>query len=356
MVMTAFDSLVGNEQIKLHLKRILQTQAIGSSLLFAGPDGVGKMLFAKALAAELLKAEKHPDLHIYSPEGKVGFHSIDSMRQLSEEVYLAPFSGQWKVFIIQEAERMQPYSANALLKTIEEPATDTLILLISSTPEALLPTIFSRCQTIYFQPISENEILKVIQEKHGLEGPQAKKTAIMAKGSIGNALSLLQEGGHELRDLIIQILAKGKMHSYQELNTAAAQIADKVNKMKEQVENSSREELPQVAKENLTAVQLQAFEKEIEGVAAMRMMSNAQALFEVILGWFRDLHLLNLNGDRRYLIHPDFEEELEQRLQRGGLLPLETFEKAIAQAALSLERSTSLNLCLETLFLQINLL
>ena len=354
--MTAFDSIAGNEHIKRYLTRMLETKALGSSLLFAGPDGVGKSLFAQSLAKLVLGAESHPDLHVYRPEGKIGMHSINTMRQFSEDVYLAPFNGNWKVFIIQDAERMLPYSANALLKTFEEPAKDSIIILISSMPEALLPTILSRCRTIHFQALTEGEIAGVLKEKYQIDDSQAQKIAAASQGSLGHALRLHQGGGNEIREMVLNILSKGKMGTYNELSQAAENIAGKVDELKKKVEENARQERVNVPQEYLTAVQVQGIEKELEGAVSMRMMHDAQALFDVILAWYRDLQLLCLNGKRSMLINRDFEQQMEQSLQRGEHLPLEAVQKAISQARLSLERSTGLNLCLETLFLQLNLL
>src|SRR6476659_2342029 len=97
---TCFSQMIGNEEIKQQLQRMISKKAIGHALLFAGLEGVGKSLFAWALAAQILKeydpqkdharklaAGQHPDMHIYRPEGKLGLHSIQAMRHLSEEVY-----------------------------------------------------------------------------------------------------------------------------------------------------------------------------------------------------------------------------------------------------------------------------
>ena len=77
--------------------------------------------------------------------------------------------------------------------------------------------------------------------------------------------------------------------------------------------------------------------------------------FHMILCWYRDMHLLNVNGDRKLLFHVDFRDEIEQSLQRGEMLPLETVQQAVAQAQLALERSTSVANCLENLFLKLRM-
>lgn len=283
--MTAFDSIAGNEHIKRYLTRMVETKSLGSSLLFAGYDGVGKSLFAQALAKLILGTDQHPDLHVYRPEGKIGMHSINSMRQFSEDVYLAPFNGNWKVFIIQDAERMLPYSANALLKTFEEPAKDAIIILISSMPESLLPTILSRCRVIRFQTLTEDEIAGVLKDKFQQSEIVSKNIAAASQGSLGQAVRLLQGGSNEIREMILNVLSKGRMGTYKELSQAADAISGKVDELKKKVEKDARQELLNVPQENLTAAQLQGVEKEIEGAISMRMMHDAQALFDVILAW-----------------------------------------------------------------------
>lgn len=139
------------------LRSMLLTDAIPHALLFTG-EGINELAyqFAGAILGEQHKhkVEKrcHPDISLYSPEGKTGMHPLHALRKLSQDVALSPFEADKKIFIIFDAERMLPTSANALLKTLEEPASKTVILLTSKHPEKLLPTIFSRCQTIELPP------------------------------------------------------------------------------------------------------------------------------------------------------------------------------------------------------------
>ena len=137
-----FKHILGNDQIKFFLSQTLKLGTVGNSLLFAGPDGVGKSLFAEAFAKALISQDdpkgshrdkiesgNHPDIRVYRPEGKIGMHSLGSMRQFTEEVYQSPFEAKFKVFIIHDADRMLPASSNALLKTFEEPLQNSIIIL-----------------------------------------------------------------------------------------------------------------------------------------------------------------------------------------------------------------------------------
>ncbi|MCE5317277.1 MAG: AAA family ATPase [Parachlamydia sp.] len=348
-------TIIGNQPIRHYLEHMVATQAVNNSLLFAGPDGIGKSLFALELARQILGEESHPDLHLYRPEGKIGLHSIQSMRQMSEEVYMAPFKGKHKVFIIQDAERMLPTSANALLKTFEEPAADTLIVLISSAPASLLPTILSRCRKIYFHPLEEQEIAQFLQEKRQLSTAEAEHLAQLSQGSLGNAIRLLEQGGNQVRATILNQLAKGKAASYTALSDLASELAGLVQDSLKQMGATWRTEMLEERRDQLTSAQRQTLEKEVDGALAMREHQDAQALFDMILGWYRDMHLLHVNGNRAYLIHRDYEADIEQALQRGEILPLEKVQQALAEASLTLERSTPLHYCLETLLLKLRL-
>lgn len=354
-----FDRIVGNTQVKQYLSRLIEKEAIANSLLFAGRDGIGKSLFAQAFAMHLLcgdgsSTRRHPDLHIYRPEGKIGMHSIDSMRQFCDEVYLAPYEAKWKVFIVHDADRMLSYSANALLKTFEEPSAESIIILLSSAPESLLPTVLSRCRTIRFHSLTEEEIVDVLQTRLQIDSAEAKKAAMLAGGSVGNALHLLKQGGGVLREKILSFLLRGKVSTFSELTQLIRELNEMVEESKKEEEGLIRSGLFKGQKEEFTASQAAAFEKEIEGAIAMRSLSHAQAIFDWVLAWYRDMHLLHANGDRAFLIHRDYADEAEQALQRGEMLSLEHVQKIISESITSLERSTPLQMCLERFFLQLN--
>lgn len=364
-----FSHIVGNDRIKTYLAKMVQKDTIGNSLLFAGPDGIGKSLFAHAFAkmivcsvdpqgTNLHKAESgnHPDIHIYKPEGKIGMHSINSMRAFNDEVHFPPNEAVKKVFIIHDADRMLPYSANALLKTFEEPSLDSIIILLSSSPSSLLPTILSRCRTIHFQALEEQEITPIVQKIANVTPEEAKRAALLSRGSIGNALRIVEVGDNNVRNKILAMLAAGKFTNYTQLAEKAREISTIHEEVAQEIEDALKVELMKGYTEKLSAAQQQSIDKEIEGAATMKRHSEALSTFDTILSWYRDLHLLLANGNRRLLFHYDHLDDLDQALQRGGLPPLESVQKAIESARLALERSTSLNICFESLFLKLGLL
>lgn len=364
-----FNHILGNDSVKEYLSQTVKRGMAGNSLLFAGPDGVGKSLFAEAFAKLLItqndpvgknrrkvESGNHPDIRIYRPEGKIGMHSIASMRNLTEEVYLAPYEADKKIFIIHEADRMLPYSANALLKTFEEPSPDTVIILLSGNPSGLLPTVLSRCRTILFRPIDEEEIAQFVIARFGKSQEEAAVLAGMAQGSIGQALKLAEKGESSLREPLIELLANGTFSGYKMLTEAAASLAEKVESGKKEMEADARKALLHGSGEDLSSAQKQSIEKEVEGVATMYAMQEAFVLFDVILSWYRDLQLISVNGDAKLFLNRDVPRLLHQAFNRGKILPLDTVQKYIADARLALQRSTSLQICLENLFLKLGFL
>jgi DNA polymerase-3 subunit delta' len=363
---TCFFQIVGNEDVKRQLSCMVSKRAIGHALLFAGPDGVGKSLFAWALAAHIMaeydrdkdharkiQAGQHPDVHVYRPEGKLGLHSIQSLRQLSEEVNLPPYEASWKVFIIHDADRMLSYSANALLKTFEEPPPRTVIILLSRSQAALLPTILSRCCTVHFQAISSDLIQSFLQQRYNLDDAACHKIVRQAQGSLGRAVRLAEQGD-QIRNDLLSLLAQGPLYNYRALQERSQALSEQVEMAKKQAEEAAKEELYKFNADQLSAQQQHSLEKELEGLTALALTQEAQALFEVILSWYRDIHLLLLGGNPNYLANPDFQPALEQAVQRGDFKPLDQVYQAIEEAYLALQRSTPLPLCLENLFLKLD--
>lgn len=144
------------------LHTLAKTKTVPNTLLFCGADSQEMRTAADDLARALmgpehtLKLEKgiHPDFRLYSPQGKSGMHAMETIRALINEISLPPFESPVRLFVIEEAHRMLPTSSNALLKTLEEPTEHSYIILITSEPNTLLPTIVSRSRRIDFSTAS----------------------------------------------------------------------------------------------------------------------------------------------------------------------------------------------------------
>jgi len=361
---TYFDDIIGNDQVKSYLTNMIRSDKLGSSLLFAGLEGIGKSLFAKKTAQLVLQATtlvNHPDFYEYRPEGKLGLHSIESMRQMCEKVYQAPFSSAKKLFIVHHAERMLPPSANSMLKTFEEPGKDSIILLLSDNPAALLPTILSRCRMVRFCHIHEADIAGYLINHFNKSEEEAKVLAHSSGGSLGKACRLATDESDLIRKEVLNILKTGKVKYYKEIIDAAKTISDLVEEVKKQ-EEAKRKEAP-IKKEtpnDLTAAQQHYATKEMDAFVSLKQTDFSHSIFDLILSWYRDLHLLKHSGSPTFLMNPDCVKELENRVKEPALLSpilsIEAVQKMIAEAKLLLERSTSLHIVLENLFLKLGLI
>ncbi|NGX34456.1 MAG: DNA polymerase III subunit gamma/tau [Candidatus Anoxychlamydiales bacterium] len=332
-----FDDLIGNNDVKQKLKKAIDSNIISNTLLFSGPEGIGKTHFAKVLASSLMHPEldidpsalrkieenNHPDLHILEPEGKTSHHSIASIRSLIEQVFMAPFEAEAKIFIIIDADRMLIPSANALLKTLEEPTLDSYIILISSRADEILPTIISRCFKVNFNPIQDQDLIAFLQNKFALSIDDAKKITKIAGGSIGKAIEIATHPDYlKKRDLFISILAKENISCFYELSEAIAKLEDIY--------------VQSFSKENPTK-----FHKEID------------LLLDKLLYWFRDLHLLKSNADEKFLFFSD-KIDLLKKQNLNNLISLDKIIFLVDEIKQALLRNIKLKHALENFFIKIN--
>jgi len=221
-----FSELVGNENVKHTLKHWLANGRVPNALLFAGEDGVGKQQFALELARSFICAEKTngepcgvcancsriDNFVIPEPDDKTkdqfkrvffGGHSdvgkvitykrnilVDAIRDLEHHAHMTPFEANARFFIIDDADKMNDESSNALLKTLEEPPPTSYIFLITSRPDSLLPTIRSRSQMLRFAPVAKDDIELYLIDERAFSHDEARLAARLSRGSIGRAVSI----------------------------------------------------------------------------------------------------------------------------------------------------------------------
>jgi len=163
---------------------------------------------------------------------------------------------------------------------------------------------------------------------------------------------------HYLRPIfrtdLLNLLSQRPLGNYRILQEKVQVLSGQVDTAKKHVEEEAKEELYKAYGDRLSAQHQQALEKEVEGLIALALVQEAQSLFDHILSWYRDVHLLLLGGHPDHLANPDFHLEIEQAVQRGDFKPLDQVYRAVEEAYLSLQRSTPLPLCLENLFLKLD--
>jgi DNA polymerase-3 subunit delta' len=215
---------IGHQKNRELLQHLVDQRQLPHALIFTGPSGIGKKLVALHLVQRLFcearnqKPEtgnsglrpsasgldpfpcencsacqrvaklQHPDLLWVEPEK--GLIKIESVRSLKSSLALKPFEAPLKVVILVDAHALNPAASNALLKTLEEPPANTLLVLTTSSPHQLLKTILSRCQILYFSPLTRKETLEVLKNSEKGIAPEITEFAM---GSPGLALSLKPE-------------------------------------------------------------------------------------------------------------------------------------------------------------------
>lgn len=184
-----FDKIIGQSFAKKYLSNSIKKDKINHAYLFEGIDGVGKSTFAKEFAKYLLKTEhieNSPDYINIEPQG--ASIKIAQIRNLQTDVIIKPH-GDYKIYVINNAEKMTMESQNALLKTLEEPPIYVIIILITNNKNSLLDTIKSRCDIVKFLPIPLVELKKYLEDR-GIDEKKASMLSTFSRGSISKALEL----------------------------------------------------------------------------------------------------------------------------------------------------------------------
>ncbi|MDR0879602.1 MAG: DNA polymerase III subunit delta' [Clostridioides sp.] len=196
----SFDNILGQNFAKKYLENSIKRNKLNSAYMFEGIEGIGKKKTAYEMSKILMNTEhpeNNPDYVEVKPNGSS--IKVEQIRKLEEDIIIKPV-GEYKVYIINNAELMTVQAQNALLKTLEEPPQYAVIILITSNKEALLDTIKSRCDIVKFNPISNEEIVSYLV-KDGIDEDTAKIVLPFSRGSIERALDLaINQEFKEIRD------------------------------------------------------------------------------------------------------------------------------------------------------------
>jgi DNA polymerase III subunit delta' len=200
------DEFLGNARIVEILRRAVELDRLPHALIFAGPPGVGKRTLALLLARLVNCASatgsiacgrchscskiahgSHPDIRVIEPDG--AFIKIEQIRQMIGEIAYQPFEAKYRVVILDPAEQLKLEAANCMLKTLEEPPSRTIIILVTSNPYLLLTTIRSRSRLLQFAGIPEDRIADYLVRNSDCNPEDAHTAAALSRGSLGNALA-----------------------------------------------------------------------------------------------------------------------------------------------------------------------
>lgn len=326
--MGRFAEIIGHEQIIQHLQNAIEMDKISHAYIFNGPDQSGKKMLAEAFAMALQcqqggtepcmgcrsckQAVNHnqPDI-IYVTHEKPNTLSVAEIReQLVNDIDVKPYSSKYKIYIVDEAEKMNQQAQNALLKTIEEPPAYAVILLLTSNADAFLPTILSRCVTLNLKVVADDKIRKYLMEQWRVPDYQADVCVAFAQGNVGKAIALASSD------------------SFGELKAAAVQLLKRCHD-----------------------IELYEFKEAVKQISGYKLQIDDY--LDIMMIWYRDILMYKATTDVNRLIFKDEVYDIKKQASKSSYSGVETILEAMEKAKLRLRANVNFDLVMELLLLTI---
>lgn len=326
--MAGFSEILGHEQIIEHLQNAIQMKKVSHAYILDGEEGAGKMMLARAFA-QTLQCERggtepcgechsckqalsgnQPDIITVGHEKPASIGVEDIRGQLCGDIQIKPYSSPYKIYIVDEAEKMTVQAQNALLKTIEEPPAYGVILLLTTNADAFLPTILSRCVTLKLRPVKSEVIRAYLMEKYQIPDYQADVCTAFARGNVGKAQRLAQsEQFAELKEHLIHLLRHLRDMEIYELTEAVRSASE--------------------------------YKAEIGDY------------LDLIALWFRDVLLFKATRQIDGLVFAEEIGDISAQAQKSSYEGLERILKALEKAKVRLKANVNFELTMELLMLTI---
>lgn len=326
--MAKFQDIIGQEQIKEHLQNAISAEKVSHAYIINGEKSSGKefiaKVFAMALQCERKEAEpcqechsckqaltgNHPDI-IYVTHEKPNTISVDDIRaQVNNDVGIKPYSGPYKIYIVNEAEKMTTQAQNAILKTLEEPPAYAVILLLTTNVNSLLPTILSRCVVLNMKPVADALVKRYLMEQLQVPDYKAEVCVAFARGNIGKARALASS--EDFENVKAEALSLLKYIHDMEINEIIAAIK-KITEYKLEVSD----------------------------------------YLDICAIWYRDVLLFKATNDVNHLVFREEIQALRKTVQRSSYEGIETVIRALDTAKRRLDANVNFELTMELLMLTI---
>lgn len=247
-----FEKIKGQNFAKKYLTNSIKSNMVSHAYMFEGPNGIGKNTMARELAAILLEMENlfnSPDYIEIKPDGNS--IKIAQIRKLQSDILVKPYKS-YKIYVIDEAQKMTVEAQNALLKTLEEPPKYAIIILITNNKESLLDTIKSRCEIIKFTPIPLVEVADYLTQT-GVDKNRASLLANFSRGSMQKAIELSEsEDFHIMRDEVqkyVETFLTGSMLDIMDIQSSIEKYKDNITNVLDLLVNYFRDIM--MVKENV---------------------------------------------------------------------------------------------------------
>jgi len=324
--MPGFKDIIGHERIKEHLKKAIESNHVSHAYILTGESGMGRKSLANAFAMTLLcekgmsepcmqchackqvMSDNHPDL-VYVTHEKPGSIGVDDIRkQLHDTIMIRPYSSYYKLYIVDEAEKMTAQAQNALLKTIEEPPSYAVILLLTTNQESFLPTILSRCIQLKLKPLNDSVVKAYLMGSLGIGERKAEIYAAFARGNLGRAIYLASSED-------FQLMYKELLHMLKHLKEMdIIELLFYIKKMKD---------------ENL----------------------DIYSCLDFMQVWYRDILMYKVTQDINLLVFREEYNTIKEMSTASAYEGIETILQAIDKARIRLEANVNMELAMELMLL-----
>ncbi len=332
--MAGFQDIVGHNKIIEHLKNAIKMDKVSHAYIINGEDNSGKMMLAEAFAMTLqceeggdepcgvcrscrqAKDRNQPDIIFIGQDEMMGDKktksiSVDEIRtMLNNDIVIKPYSSKYKVYIVDNAEKMNIQAQNALLKTIEEPPAYGVILLLTSNADSFLPTILSRCILLNIKTVEEEQIKKHLMKKYQVPDYKAEICASFAQGNVGKAIQLA---------------------SSDSFNEMKMDVLSLVKKM-----------------EDIEIYELGHTIKNINGYK-----QNMEEYLDLLTLWYRDVLYMKATDDVNNLIFKDEVYDIKKQAAKKSYSGIEKILQALEQTRTRLKANVNFDLVIEMLLLAI---
>lgn len=325
--MANFKDIIGHESIKKHLQTAIKTGNLSHAYIINGEYGSGRQTIASALAKTIqcqsktddtdacgvctsckqAESHNHPDIK-YITHDKTSISVNDIREQLNNDISIKPYSSEYKIYIIPDANKMTEQAQNALLKTIEEPPVYAIIILLTENCDSLLPTIRSRCVTLTMNPVEKDKICTYLENKFQLEPEQAQIAANYCQGNIGKAIRFASSSDFiEMKNQVLKLLK----------NLDSMDIASIIDTIKE----------------------FSTHKNDINDY------------LDLMLLWYRDVLMFKVTKDANLLLYSDEYSAISEQATKRDYENIENIIAAIDKAKVRLKANVNFDVTIELMIL-----